>query len=107
MIFTAVSDKGQQFIAILSDSELADAFGTEGGVATLSFGNGEGNNAFSFTLTPTSTYDTSSTSTMSTLAADLTDALKLSATGGVDAQAATYGVYDTLPVLRVSNLKPA
>lgn len=93
MIFTAVSDKGQQFIAILSDSELADAFGTEGGVATLSFGNGEGNNAFSFTLTPTSTYDTSSTSTMSTLAADLTDALKLSATGGVDAQAATYGVY--------------
>ncbi|NLN23282.1 MAG: hypothetical protein GX164_04425, partial [Clostridiales bacterium] len=51
------------------------------------------NNAFSFTLTPTSTYDTSSTSTMSTLAADLTDALKLSATGGVDAQAATYGVY--------------
>ena len=45
------------------------------------------------TLTPTSTYDTSSTSTMSTLAADLTDALKLSATGGVDAQAATYGVY--------------
>lgn len=93
MIFTAVSDKGQQFIAILSDSELADAFGTEGGVATLSFGNGEGNNAFSFTLTPTSTYDTTSASTMKTLATDLADALKLSATGGVDGQDATYGVY--------------
>ncbi|HPU17593.1 MAG TPA: flagellin, partial [Bacillota bacterium] len=64
-----------------------------GAVATLQFGNGAGNNAFSFTLETTSTYDTSSTSTMSTLAADLTDALKLSATGGVDGQAATYGVY--------------
>lgn len=96
MIFTATSDKGQQFTAKLSESDLATAFGTgrsAGAVATLQFGNGAGNNAFSFTLETTSTYDTSSTSTMSTLAADLTDALKLSATGGVDAQAATYGVY--------------
>ena len=96
MIFTATSDKGQQFTAKLSESDLAAAFGTErndDAVATLQFGNGAGNNAFSFTLETTSTYDTSSTSTMSTLAADLTDALKLSATGGVDGQAATYGVY--------------
>lgn len=96
MIFTATSDKGQQFTAKLSESDLAAAFGTgrsAGAVATLQFGNGAGNNAFSFTLETTSTYDTSSTSTMSTLAADLTDALKLSATGGVDGQAATYGVY--------------
>ena len=96
MIFTATSDKGQQFTAKLSESDLAAAFGTgrsAGAVATLQFGNGAGNNAFSFTLKTTSTYDTSSTSTMSTLAADLTDALKLSATGGVDGQAATYGVY--------------
>jgi len=96
MIFTATSDKGQQFTAKLSESDLAAAFGTgrsAGAVATLQFGNGAGNNAFSFTLETTSTYDTSSTSTMSILAADLTDALKLSATGGVDAQAATYGVY--------------
>lgn len=96
MIFTAVSDKGQQFTAKLSESQLAEAFGTgraANASATLQFANGEGNNAFDFTLTTTSTYDTNSTSTMSTLAADLTDALKLSATGGVDAQAATYGVY--------------
>ena len=44
---------------------------------------------------------------MSTLAADLTDALKLSATGGVDGQAATYGVYAHLTGAEVSSLKPA
>ncbi len=98
MVFSAKGDNGQIFKAILSESQLADAYG-EGGTksATLNFTNGDAA-AFSFTLTTTSStaYDTTNGSTMGTLADDISDALKLSATGGVDAQEATYGVYANL-----------
>lgn len=98
MTFTAAGDNGQTFTATLSQSDLAAAFGTartNGAKATLSFGNG-GSTAFSFKLSSASTYDTTSGSTMTTLATDLTKSLSLSASGGVDAQDATYGVYASM-----------
>lgn len=94
MTFTATGDNGQTFTATLSNSDLASSFGA-GAAATLTFKNGS-TTAFSFTVTPTATYDTTNASTMGTLASDLSSALKLSATGGVDAQEATYGVYASL-----------
>jgi len=96
MTFTAAGDNNQTFTATLSQTELADAFGTGGTkTATLNFGNGT-TTAFSFSLTTASTYDTTSESTMTTLATDLTSALSLSASNGVDAQDATYGIYASM-----------
>lgn len=96
MTFTATNnnDTAQTFTATLNASELSTSFG-DATAATLTFKNGS-TTAFSFDVTAGSAYDTTSATTMSTLASSLSDALTLSATGGVDAQAATYGVYASL-----------
>jgi flagellin len=96
MTFTATNDGDttQSFTATLSETELTSSFGA-GTAATLTFKNG-GTTAFSFTVDPASSYDTTSATTMHTLASGLSEALTLSATGGVDAQEASYGLYASM-----------
>lgn len=96
MTFKATGDNGQTFTATLNASDLKAAYGTGGTkTATLNFSNGS-TSAFSFSLSTASTYDTTNSTTMSTLASDISQAVTLSATGGVDAQSAAYGVYANL-----------
>ncbi|MGI5936490.1 MAG: flagellin [Oscillospiraceae bacterium] len=93
MIFTAkkIGSDGIEFSAKLSEAELQATFG-DNKAATLQFGNGD-TVAFEFTVQDVNNKYTTDTSTMKALANELTDALTLSATGGQDAQAATYGLY--------------
>ena len=97
MTFTAVGDNDQTFTATLTSTQLKDGVNNGGSPAamTLNFKNGT-TDAFSFTLTTKSSYDTTSDTTMTSLATNLTKSLSLSASGGVDAQDATYGVYASL-----------
>ena len=104
MTFTAAGDNGQTFTATLSQSDLQKgvsgdttlgaAVAGQSAAMTLNFKNADSDTAaFSFTLTTKSTYTTSNSSTMTSLATQLTDSLSLSASKGVDAQDATYGLY--------------
>lgn len=94
MTFTAKGDNGQTFSATLSQSDLETGVKGTPAAMTLNFKNTDATDpAFSFTLTTGSSYDTTSDATMTSLATQITSALSLSASKGVDAQDATYGLY--------------
>ncbi len=94
MTFTAKGDNGQTFSATLSQSDLETGVKGTPAAMTLNFKNTDSTDpAFSFTLTTGSSYDTTSDATMTSLATQITSALSLSASKGVDAQDATYGLY--------------
>ncbi|MBE6913444.1 MAG: hypothetical protein E7472_00715 [Ruminococcaceae bacterium] len=95
MSLTAKGDNGQTFTATLTKDEL-DAYAADTSTPlTLKFGNGN-SEAFQMTLDTKTTFSTSNDSTMETVAKELSDALTLSATGGVDAKDATYALYATM-----------
>lgn len=95
MTFTATGDNGQTFTATLTQTELKNGVNnTTPAAMTLNFKNADSEHAaFSFDLTTQNIYETDSDKTMESLASQLTDSLSLSASGGVDQQDASYGLY--------------
>lgn len=95
MTITAKGDNNQTFTATVSASDLKAKVNIATPTAlTLDFKNSDSTkSAFSFDVTVGKQYDTDNSTAMTSLANEIGSALSLSASGGVDKQDATYGLY--------------